>query len=116
MRGSNKFLTGLIFGAAVGAVTVALTTPKKGSELREELTNKSNDLYNQTRDTYEHKDEYIQKFNNNIDLKLSKVKDAQNLVVDKFEALKPGHTVIDLTDDTVELQTNKKIDLSIEEA
>lgn len=41
---SKKFVLGAICGAAIGAVAALLYAPKTGKELREELTDKSQDL------------------------------------------------------------------------
>lgn len=42
----KDFIKGAIFGAVVTGVAVALTTPKTGMELREDIVDLSNDLYN----------------------------------------------------------------------
>lgn len=41
---SRKFVCGVLFGAAVGAAVALLFAPKKGEELREELTDKAYDF------------------------------------------------------------------------
>lgn len=42
----KDFIKGAIFGAVVTGVAVALTTPKTGEELREDILDFSTDAYN----------------------------------------------------------------------
>lgn len=42
----KDFIKGAIFGAVVTGVAVALTTPKTGEELREDILDLSTDAYN----------------------------------------------------------------------
>lgn len=41
----KDFIKGAIFGAVVTGVVVALTTPKRGTELRDDIATMTNDLY-----------------------------------------------------------------------
>ncbi|OGC70335.1 hypothetical protein A2415_05165 [candidate division WWE3 bacterium RIFOXYC1_FULL_39_7] len=43
-RNDNSFLTGVLFGAAVGAVLGMLLAPKSGKETQQDLKEKSEDL------------------------------------------------------------------------
>ncbi len=46
---SDKFLLGVVLGAVVGGITVALSTPKTGEKLREDIKKESEILYNEGR-------------------------------------------------------------------
>ena len=43
---TKGFLLGAIIGGAVGAAAALLTAPKSGKELREDISTKSNEIYN----------------------------------------------------------------------
>lgn len=47
----NKFLEGLFVGSIVGYVFGLLSAPKSGAELRKELADNSEDLYNKASDS-----------------------------------------------------------------
>lgn len=59
MAKKQGFVVGAIIGAAVGAVTSLLLAPKSGRELREDIKQKSADLYEQTGDIREKGSEWI---------------------------------------------------------
>jgi gas vesicle protein len=48
----GSFFLGLLFGIAAGAIAAMLTTPKRGSEMRRELTERADDLATKARDEW----------------------------------------------------------------
>lgn len=49
----KKFLSGAVIGAAIAGVVVALTTPKKGSELREDIKDEATKIKHHGEDMVE---------------------------------------------------------------
>ncbi len=47
---TQGLLLGTIIGGAIGAITALLFAPKSGAELRKDIVNKSQDLYDKTTD------------------------------------------------------------------
>ena len=52
MRRFTNFLTGVIFGALVGAVTALLLAPSSGEELRSRARERFDDLTDDVREAY----------------------------------------------------------------
>ncbi|HET7012072.1 MAG TPA: YtxH domain-containing protein [Anaerolineales bacterium] len=52
MRRMMSFLTGVIFGAVVGAVTALLLAPASGEELRSQARERIDDLTDEVREAY----------------------------------------------------------------
>lgn len=48
----GSFFLGLLFGIAAGAIAAMLTTPKRGSEMRKELTERADELATKARDEW----------------------------------------------------------------
>jgi gas vesicle protein len=48
----GAFFLGLLLGAAAGAVVALLTTPKRGEEMRHELTSKADELATKAKDEW----------------------------------------------------------------
>jgi gas vesicle protein len=48
----GSFFLGLLFGIAAGAIAAMLTTPKRGSEMRKELTDRADELATKARDEW----------------------------------------------------------------
>lgn len=48
----GSFFLGLLLGVAAGAIAAMLTTPKRGSEMRRELTDRADDLATKARDEW----------------------------------------------------------------
>lgn len=61
---TKGFVIGAIIGGAIGAITALLLAPKSGRELRQELAEKSNELYGLASD-------YVSKFEENMSSSIS---------------------------------------------
>ncbi len=51
-NGTYAFLLGTAIGAAVGAITALLFAPKSGRELRQDISDKSSEIYGKAADYY----------------------------------------------------------------
>lgn len=61
---TKGFVIGAIIGGAIGAITALLLAPKSGKELRQELADKSSELYGLA-------SEYVSKFEENVGSSIS---------------------------------------------
>lgn len=56
---AKKFILGAAIGGAVGAIAALLLAPKKGSELRQDIMDKADDLIDKTSDIREKGSEWV---------------------------------------------------------
>ena len=84
---SKKGTGKLILGAGLGAGLALLFAPKKGSELREDLKCKINELVNKAKevDTEEVKE--------NLENKIDEIKEEIGMVIEGLDALKIAHDI-----------------------
>jgi gas vesicle protein len=90
----GSFFLGLLFGIAAGAIAAMLTTPKRGSEMRKELTERADELATKARDEWVPIFERATSGNGHVEQTLDDVGEA---------AAEAGATVGQTTDDAADV-------------
>ncbi len=56
---TNTFIIGTIIGGAIGAITALLLAPKSGKELRQDIADKSSEVYGKANEYYHNTSEKV---------------------------------------------------------
>lgn len=107
----SKFLSGLVVGAAFGAAAALLLAPKNGEELREELTDRSEDLKAVALD-------YLEMLTVKGEEIVSATKEHKDAIIEKLAAAKDEFTSKSPVEEAVETaeETVEEIVVEVEDA
>ncbi|MGL4590048.1 MAG: YtxH domain-containing protein [Mycoplasmatales bacterium] len=92
---AKSFFVGAVFGAVVSGIAVALTTPKKGSELRSDIKKEAETLYK----------EGMSKVEDSYEVSKEAIGNTKEMIVDKYEVTK--NKVAETVDNTKNVVSQK---------